>query len=460
MLTRVLIAASAVALSFADGRAPAAATRPATLVRDLPALPPEAWAPQDEADATYRRAREALARDRFREAAALFREIEQKWPRSTYVPEALYWRAFALSRIGDEPALREAVAALDEQARRFPNARTAGDARTLRTRLTGQLARRGDADAAGRISEQARGASEPCPRDDDESDMRVAALNALMQMDEDRAFPILRDVMRKRERCSESLRRRAVFILSQHDSPEAMTLLLDVVRNDPSREVREHAVQWLGQMKGPQVTAALQEIALGDGDVALREKAIFALAQQETPQARTVLRTLAEREGTPRAVRDKAIFWIGQDASPDNAQFLRGLFARLGRGEANEELRKRIMFSLSQMEGQGNDRWLLAVAQDTGQSVELRKHALFTAGQADVPAAELIALYGRMRDAALKEQLIWVLSESDERAATDKVVDIARNDPDVRMRKRALFWLGQRNDPRIQQLLLEIINKG
>ena len=90
---------------------------------------------------------------------------------------------------------------------------------------------------------------------------------------------------------------------------------------------------------------------------------------------------------------------------------------------------------------------------------ELRKHALWTAGQAGVSAAELVPLYDRLTDRPLKEQLIWVLSESRDPAASAKLVEIARGDRDLEMRKKAIFWLGQKNDPRIRQILLDILNK-
>jgi len=35
---------------------------------------------------------------------------------------------------------------------------------------------------------------------------------------------------------------------------------------------------------------------------------------------------------------------------------------------------------------------------------------------------------------------------------------IAKTDPDREMRKKAIFWLGQMNDPRVKQFLLDIIN--
>ena len=105
----------------------------------------------------------------------------------------------------------------------------------------------------------------------------------------------------------------------------------------------------------------------------------------------------------------------------------------------------------------GNDRWLLGIATDASNSEDLRGHALWTAGQAGIPGADLAALYDKLTDSEVKEKLIWVLSESKDRVATDKLVEIAQKDRDIEMKKKALFWLGQKNDPRVRQILTDIL---
>ena len=44
-------------------------------------------------------------------------------------------------------------------------------------------------------------------------------------------------------------------------------------------------------------------------------------------------------------------------------------------------------------------------------------------------------------------------------AMMDMLFDIAKNDKDPELRKKAIFWLGQSHDPRVQQFLLDLINK-
>jgi hypothetical protein len=155
------------------------------------------------------------------------------------------------------------------------------------------------------------------------------------------------------------------------------------------------------------------------------------------------------------------VFWLGQQRSPENAQYLRGLFDRLAdapEGSNGESIRQKILFSLSQMRGEGNDQWLMQVAANPKHSIETRKQAIFSAGQAGVSTAELSALYGRVTDREIKEQLIWVLSQKRDEAAFTRLMQIAKSDADPELRKKAIFWLGQTNDPRVKDFLLEIIN--
>ncbi|HEV7590967.1 MAG TPA: HEAT repeat domain-containing protein [Longimicrobium sp.] len=436
--------------------APLAAQRASFARLALADGPPPAAFPQDPADALYRQGREALNREEWLTAARRFQQIRQSYPRSRYAADALYWEAFARYRTGRTDQLRMALGGLDTQRSRFPGASTRRDADQLAARIQGELARQGDSRAAETVAVDARQAAR-CERgrggDDDE---RMAALNALLQMDGDQALPLLRSVLARRDACSEALRSKAVFLVSQKAGGEAEDILLNVARTDPSSEVRGQAVFWLSQTGTERALDAIEQILRTTSDPEIQEKAVFALSQHRSPRAAQLLRTYAEREGAPENVREKAIFWIGQRSTPENAAYLRAMFGRL----RDDELKKKVLFSLSQMRGQGNERWILNVALDAGQPVEVRKQALFWASQAGVPLAEVVGLYDRLRDADLREHLIFVLSQRmRDAAAMDKLIEIARHDPDRRMREKALFWLGQSRDPRALRALSEVIGQ-
>jgi HEAT repeat protein len=459
MINRLFLAASVVALLAELPSLTPYAIAPDTHVASVVALepgfammPPEPWAHADPADSLYRLGREAINRGDYHRAARLFAEISENYPRSEYAPDAPYWRAFALYRAGGEDDLREALKALKAQEKRFPRASTVADGRELSVRIRGELAKLGDVESAKEVT---REAARPCDRDDENSEMRAAALNALLQMDAESALPIIKQVLQKRDECSVSLREKAVFLLSQKRTSETETLLLDVLNEDPSRSVREQAVFWLGQVRTDRAAEALENIATSSRDIELRQKAIHALHEHGSARAAAVVRRLAESAQTPDGVREQAIFWLGQRRSQENADFLRSLFAKT----RDDDIRKKILFSLSQMRAFGNDRWLLDIALDESHSEDLRGHALFTAGQAGIAGSELVTIYDRLSDPEVKKKLIWIMSESRDRAATDKLIDIARKDADREMRKEALFWLGQKNDPRVRQLLMDILNQ-
>ncbi len=446
--------------------------------------PAAAWLQADPADSLYRAARQALDRRDYTHAAELFARVPARFPQSAYAGDAYYWNAFALYRIGGTSQLHAALDALEAQRGSHPRAATRGDAQALERRIEGELARRGDQDAAIRVARAAEAAVPPVPPappsapaapavsaapaahggsraagDDrcasDEDDTKLAALSALQQMDDARARPILRRVLLRRDAASVCLRRKAAFLIAQESADGAEAILLDAARNDPDREVREQAVFWLSQVGTDNAVGALDSIVRSSKDEALRERAIFALSQQAGSRAQQALRRYAEGPDQSPELRAKAIFWIGQSGGPENAAFLRALFGRV----TDDALGKKVLFSIAQGGGAENARFLLSVARDGRQPLELRKQALFWAGQANAPIADLTALYTALTDRGLREQLLFVYSQRDEPAAVDRLLDIARHDPDRELRQKALYWLGQSADPRAAKALQDIIEE-
>jgi Uncharacterized protein conserved in bacteria len=415
-------------------------------------VPPAALFPDDSADSLYKVARKALNDGDYARAARIFEQIADDYGESAYAGDALYWRAFALYRRGGTDDLHDALGSLEDQRSRYPSAATRGDASALETRIRGELAKRGESQAAEAIHKAADSATEGCPSDDD--DMRVAALNALMQMDADQALPVLKKVLARRDGCSESLRRKAVFLVSQKNNEESANILLGVARDDPSADVRGQAVFWLGQVPGDRSVALLDSILRTSKDEELQRKAIFALSQHPGERAGRILRDLATRKDLPEETRGRVILALGQMRGDEgDVSYLREIFPTL----ESERLKERVIMGVAQHGSAENQRWLLDIATDAKQDVDVRKKALFWAGQSGLPIADLSAMYGRLSDQELKQQVIFVLSQRGESAATDKLIDIAKHDPDVELRKKAIFWLGQRNDPRVRQLLEEMI---
>lgn len=489
-----LILIAAVATLGAWNGAEAGGTGHGTLVaRERSAEVPRSWAPADSADSLWRQGRNAISDEDWRLAQKLFARIHDDYPKSAYAADSYYWEAFALSRRGGTDNVRDAVSLLERQQERFANAASVknGDSRSLLVRLQGTLARNGDAAAAAEITARAggmgadsggsgavgsvgaggsgsnssRGRSRASRRGDDtpagckseDDDDRVEALNALLQMGSDDALPILKKVLARRDTCSEVLRRKAVFLVSQKHGDEAADILVETAKSDPDKETREQAVFWLSQVNSEKAVPLLEQILKTSTDNDMQDKALFALSQKPAENAQQVLRDYAAREDIPEHLREQAIFWLGQRRSDTNAKFLRDLFAKTGNMSAKEK----ILFSISQTHSDGNDQWLLDQAVNTKNSMDLRKNALFWAGQTgSVDIAKLAALYDKGTETEFKNQVIFVLSQRGKSPeAVDKLIDIAKNETNRELRKQAIFWLGQSHDPRALKALQDLINR-
>ena len=192
-----------------------------------------------------------------------------------------------------------------------------------------------------------------------------------------------------------------------------------------------------------------------EGSESVRKAAVFWLGQRDEEKAHALVRTVAGDEKETESVRRAAIFALsqGDGASSADFTFLRSLFDRV----TSEKLKEQVLFSVSQRESGDGLRWLLDKARDESQPMEVRRKAVFWAGQGHASAADLAALYRSAKDARLREHIIFVLSQQHEEAATTQLIAIAKEDPDREMRKKALFWLAQQDDPRVTKLITDLV---
>ena len=104
---------------------------------------------------------------------------------------------------------------------------------------------------------------------------------------------------------------------------------------------------------------------------------------------------------------------------------------------------------------------LLRIARDRSRSDDLRKGAVFWLGQAAGSAAtvgldELAADETLDRD--VRETVVFALSQRLPDEAVPVLIRIVRTHPDPAIRKKAVFWLGQTDDPRALQLFEELLS--
>jgi len=422
-----------------------------TLITML-ALAPMTCALAQDAESLYRDGRRALNQRDFQDAAAAFQRLRDEYPESPYVGDSLYWHAFALERDGD---LAEAVDLIDTLLETDPQAPIADDARALRVQVCSDLAQRGDDDCAAMVSATVRNTDELGEA------TRRAAVNALINMPAERAFPIASQVATNRS-LSTGVRRQALFVLTdkaeeagrEADAREMLrTIALD--ETDDS-EVRAQAVFWLSEIPGEETLAILSGIVRQASDSELADRAIFAIAQLGDATAMALLQQYALDASLDTEQRKRAIFWIANEGEAQAMPFLQELYSSL----TDDELRQQVLFAVAEAGERNAVDWLLQRARDAGEPVEVRKRALFWAADAGMPTADLNALYASFDDPQLREHLIWLIADNGDDESVESLLDIATNDPDVAMRTKAVFWLGESDDPRATQFLLEVLGQS
>jgi hypothetical protein len=233
---------------------------------------------------------------------------------------------------------------------------------------------------------------------------------------------------------------------------------LGAIARDESdnQSVRQQALSVLSRLEGGEGIPALIEISRSTTDTWLGKHATASLARSGDPRARQFLRTAVQRTDIPEETRISAIRGIGTEyATSQDAAFLRDLYGKL----ESDKTREAVIGSLAEMGGTENAKWLLSIARNANEPLRLRKRAVQTAEKAGASGAELIALYDGLQDSEMKSALISVYAQSGTKAATDKLLAIARTEPDYQIRRRTISYLGRSEDPRVKQALKEIVER-
>ena len=105
---------------------------------------------------------------------------------------------------------------------------------------------------------------------------------------------------------------------------------------------------------------------------------------------------------------------------------------------------------------------LLRLAKDTRRARDTRRQAVFWLGQAAEAAAtrgleELID--ADMPDRDVQESAVFAISQRPRDEGVPTLIRVAKTHRDPEIRRKAIFWLGQSEDPRALALFEELLTK-
>jgi hypothetical protein len=366
----------------------------------------------------YDDGREALDDDRYDKAEAKFEQLAQM--NGPQTDAALYWKAYAENRQGKKDV---ALATIGDLKKKFPQSRWQKDAAALEIE----------------VRQSSGQAANPEVQKNDE--LRMLALQGLINSDPERAIPFLGKVLEGTGSPKE--KSRALFVLAQSGTPQAREILARIARGQSNPDLQRKAIQYLGMFGGAESRKTLAEVyaSTSDGSIKrsiLRSYMIAGDRQHLFEAAKSEKDDDIKRE----AIRQLGLVHAQNDLD------------QLYRMENSTDVRRELLqaFFLS-----GDSAKLLEVAQ-SDKDPELRRTAIRNLGliHSDGAASALQTIYSKESDRGVKEEVLNSFFLQNNAGA---IVAIARNEKDAELKRFAVSKLSIMHSKEATDYLMEILQK-
>jgi HEAT repeat protein len=269
----------------------------------------------------------------------------------------------------------------------------------------------------------------------------------------------LLDIGRDQNRPLET-RRAALSGLGRSDAAQldrmGVALVQIATNENDAQAVRTTALSVLSRLDHGAGIQPLVQLASGNMTSWVGKESMTVLARSGDPRARQFLRSTVQRTDLPDEVLAAAIRGLGRNyITGQDASLLRSIYPRLT-GQRSQDA---VLASLSELGGSENVEWLTGIVRNDKATPEARRRALQFLSRAGAATAVLLALYDPTTDPQLRETLISIYSRISDKAATDKLVWIARNEQNSAIKRRAISALSRSADPETRRALQDIVER-
>jgi HEAT repeat protein len=374
-------------------------------------------AAQSKEDTLYSEGTRAINDGQWAQAKSIFSNVASQ--HGARAEAALYWEAYAENKQGNAARALEICAELRHT---YPQGNWVKECSALEIEIHGK-------------------SDDPMPpQAEQDEELKLLALNSLMQQDEARALPIIQQILNSDK--SDKLKDRALFVLAQDQSPQAQALLAQVASGERNPALQRRAIQMLAVGRGKQAAETLANIYRQTKNQEVKNAILHAYLVIGTPDP---LLEAARHETDPELVHT-AVHTLGamgatsqlltlyhDSSSPEvKEQVIGGLIPAGQKGaealgsiaasEQDPELRRKAIRNLGIAGGMSAAPALVATYKKNAD-VETKKavaQALFLAGDSH----DLVELARAERDPAVKQSLVQQLSLMHNKEATDYMLEI------------------------------------
>ncbi len=338
----------------------------------------------------------------------------------SHADAALYWLAAAQGKMGMRP---EAISTLLKLNSDYPQSKWNEEAKKL------------DLEIRQSAGQQIQ------PEHVEDLELKLMALNGLMNSDPERAIPILENLLRTSR--EPKLKDKALFILSQSSSEQAYDILSRVAKNNNDPDLQRRAVRYLGIMGGERNRKLLADLYTSSNNIDIKKS---ILKSYMVAGDRQHLFTLAKAEPNPElrgeainqlgllGSRDELSELYGRETSVDvrkriiQAMFLGGSAEKLfdiARNEPNQELKLTAIRNLGLLGGERTGQFLVSLYNsDTREDVRKSViNSLFIQGN----VKGLISLARQEKNPELKKAIISKISLMNSKEGADYLMEFLKD---------------------------------
>jgi HEAT repeat protein len=368
-------------------------------------------------DQLYEQGTKALDDGDWDRAASAFTEVAKN--NGARADAATYWVAYAMNKQGRKA---DALALLAGFSGRFPKSSWVKDVRALELEI------------------RQAGGARVRPESESDEDLKLMAINSLLNSDPERAVPMLEKFLKTGS--SPKLKERALFVLAQSGSPRAREILAQIARGNSDPDLQEKALHYLGIFGGRANRELLAEIyASPSSSVEVKERILhsFMVAGERED-------ILAAAKGEKNArLRSAAVHQLGVLGA-------RAELWQLYQNESSAEVKRTILQGLF-LAGDSDHILELARAERTP---ELRREAIRKLGVMgrEKTGGALVTIYRSEKDGDLRRAAIDGLFVQNNAHA---LVEIARAEKDPELKREAVKKLSVMHDKEATDYLLELL---
>lgn len=212
---------------------------------------------------------------------------------------------------------------------------------------------------------------------------------------------------------------------------------------------------WLGKNDSEQSLNFLKQMYNRQTDDNCKNEILVAIGIHEMPKRVIPFLQKILYSNESNELREDAVFWIARQNDEKSLEIL----INTANSDRSLDVREKAVFGISLLNSDAAIDALISLVYHE-QNSEVRKKAVFWLGQkASKKAVAALddVVHIQNGETEIQKQAVFALSQIPKDEGIPYLIKIAKEHPNKMIRKKAIFWLGQSNDPRAIDAIVEMI---